>query len=132
MATKINFAAVIESANATIKVAGKELRNADKESRSISSVLKDMQRREFLKAGYAAVFDAIGIDAYAGKITPADFFSRVHSSLHGTDKKGQDYVGLWGMKKQEDGSSVPVLRKITAWTPRKVFMVLAQSIEAAK
>lgn len=129
-----NFAKVIESANATIKVAGKELRNADKEARSISSVLKDMQRSQYLKAGYADVFAAIGIDVCGDeKLTPAEFFSRVHESLHGVDKKGNDYVGVWGMSKnKETGEAVPVLRKVTAWSPRKVFMVLAQSIAAAK
>lgn len=129
MKTNIN---VIENANVVIKSVAGNLRSGDKLYRSISSVLKDIQRSEYLKAGYAEVFAAVGIDVKAGKLTPADFFGKVHSSLKSTDKKGVEYVGVWGYKKEEDGSRTAVLRKVTSWTPRKVFMVLAQSIEAAK
>lgn len=123
---------VINSANEVMKSVAGSLRSANKEYTSISSVLKDIQRSAYLKAGYSDVFKAVGIDTDECKLTPADFFAKVHKSMHGTDKKGQDYVGIWGNKKNEDGTTTPVLRKVTAWTPRKVFMVLAQSIEAAK
>lgn len=130
---------IIENANNTLKNVAKELRNANKEYTGICSVLKDIQRNEFLKAGYREVFAAVGVDVDAVdesgkrvKLTPATFFSRVHESMYGTDKKGEKYVGIWGNKKNEDGTTTPVLRKVTAWTPRKVFVVLAQSIEAAK
>ena len=123
---------VINKANEVMKSVAGSLRSANKEYTSISSVLKDIQRSAYLKAGYADVFKAVGIDTDERKLTPKDFFDRVHKSLHGTDRKGQDYVGIWGNKKNEDGTTTPVLRKVTAWTPRKVFMVLAQSIEAAK
>lgn len=129
MKTNVN---VIENANVVIKSVAANLRSGDKLYRSISSVLKDIQRSEYLKAGYAEVFAAVGIDVKAGKLTPADFFGKVHSSLKATDKKGVEYVGVLGYKKEENGSRTPVLRKVTSWTPRKVFMVLAQSIEAAK
>ena len=125
----VNF---IESANNVIKSVAANLREANKEYTSISSVLKDIQRSQYLRAGYREVFAAVGIDTDAVKLTPADFFARVHKDLHGTDKKGNDFVGIWGNKKNEDGTTTPVLRKVTSWTPRKVFMVLAQSIEAAK
>lgn len=124
--------AVIESANSVIKSVAANLREANKEYTSISSVLKDIQRSQYLRAGYREVFAAVGIDTDAVKLTPADFFARVHKDLHGTDKKGNDFVGIWGNKKNDDGTTTPVLRKVTSWTPRKVFMVLAQSIEAAK
>lgn len=127
-----NLSSVIESANVVMKSVRTELRNANKEYTSISSVLKDIQRKQYLKAGYAEVFAAVGIDSNVKTITPKEFFEKVHISLHGEDKKGNDYVGIWGVKKNEDGTTEPVLRKVTSWTPRKVFIVLAQSIEAAK
>lgn len=123
---------IIEKANGVIKNVSGSLRAADKEYRSISGVLKDIQRSELLKAGYREVFAAVGIDVNEKKLSPNAFFSRLHASQWDTDKKGEKFVGVWGYKKQEDGTKVPVLRKVTAWTPRKVFMVLAQSIEAAK
>lgn len=123
---------VIEGANNVINGVAANLREANKEYTSISSVLKDIQRSQLLKAGYREVFAAVGIDTDAVKLTPAEFFERVHKDLHGTDKKGKDFVGIWGNKKNDDGTTTPVLRKVTSWTPRKVFMVLAQSIEAAK
>lgn len=122
---------VIESANVVIKSVAAQLRNANKEYTSISSVLKDIQRTEYMKAGYRDVFAAVGVDVNT-KLTPSDFFARLHETQWGVDKKGKKYVGVWGMKKQEDDTQTPVLRKVTSWTPRKVFMVLAQSIEAAK
>lgn len=123
---------VIENANNVLKGVSGSLRSADKEYRSISGVLKDIQRSNLLAAGYKDAFAAVGIDIEAGKLTPAEFFGKVHSALKATDKKGNEYVGVWGLKTEEDGKKKPVLRKITSWTPRKVFMVLAQSIEAAK
>jgi hypothetical protein len=126
----------INNASELLKGVAGSMRSADKEYRSISSVLKDIQRSQLLKAGYREVFAAVGVDVDAEKLTPAAFFEKVHKNLHGTDKKGNDYVGIWGMKKQKDASDkevqIPVLRKVTSWTPRKVFQVLAQSIEAAK
>lgn len=127
-----NYSVIIENANGVIKSVASALRTADREYKSISSVLKDIQRTQYLKAGYRDVFAAVGIDVDACKLVPADFFARLHATQWGTDKKGEKYVGVWGMKKQDDGTKAPVLRKVTAWTPRKVFMVLAQSIEAAK
>ena len=123
---------VIESANVVIKNVAAQLRNANNEYTSIGSVLKDIQRSEYLKAGYRDVFAAVGVDVNTEKLAPAAFFARLHKTQWGKDKKGQEYVGVWGMKKQDDGTQTPVLRKVTSWTPRKVFMVLAQSIEAAK
>lgn len=124
---------VIENANNVIKSVASNLRSGNKEYTSISSVLKDILRNQYLKAGYREVFAALGVDVDKEKLEPKTFFARVHSSLHGTDKKGNDFVGVWGTKTdKKTGLTEPVLRKITSWTPRKVFMVLAQSIEAAK
>lgn len=123
---------IIDNANNIIKGVAASLRSADKEYRTISSVLKDIQRSALLKAGYKDVFAAVGINVDEQKLTPSDFFARLHASQWDTDKKGEKFVGVWGYKKAEDGTKQPVLRKVTSWTPRKVFVVLAQSIEAAK
>lgn len=133
--TNVNF---IESANGVMKSVAGNLRSANKEYTGICSVLKDIQRTQFLRAGYKEVFAAVGVDVEKEKLTPATFFSRVHADLYGTDKKGEKYVGIWGwkvVKRDGEGKAIEreaVLRKVTSWTPRKVFMVLAQSIEAAK
>jgi len=130
--TNFNF---IESANVVLKNVGSDLRGGNKEYTSISRVLKDIQRKDMLKAGYGKVFEAVGLEA--GSITPADFFAAVPKGMHGTDKKGNDFVGIWGWKttKDKDGkvtSREAVLRKVTAWTPNKLFKVLAQSQELNK
>lgn len=116
-------------------VAG-ELRGGNKEYTSISRVLKDIQRKDMLKAGYGKVFEAVGLEA--GKITPAEFFAAIPEGMHGKDKKGEDFVGVWGWKVVErDAEGKPtkkeaVLRKVTSWTPNKLFKVLAQSQELNK
>jgi len=119
-----------------LKGVSESLRGGNKEYTSISRVLKDIQRKDMLKAGYGKVFEAVGL--VAGGITPADFFAAVPAGMHGTDKKGNDFVGVWGWKitKKDDKGKVvereAVLRKVTAWTPNKLFKVLAQSQELNK
>lgn len=131
--TNFNF---IEVANAVLKNVGADLRGGNKEYTSISRVLKDIQRKDMLKAGYGSVFEAVGMEA--GKITPKDFFAAVPAGMHGTDKKGNDFVGIWGWKvtkRDKDGKAVEkeaVLRKVTSWSPNKLFKVLAQSQELNK
>ena len=131
--TNFNF---IESANVVLKSVAVYLREGNKEYTSISRVLKDIQRRDMLKSGYGKVFEAVGLEA--GSITPADFFKAVPKTMHGTDKKGNDFVGIWGWKvveKDAEGKATKkeaVLRKVTAWTPNKLFKVLAQSQEQSK
>lgn len=131
--TNFNF---IENANAVLKSVAANLRKGNQEYTSISRVLKDIQRRDMLKAGYAEVFEAVGLEA--GKITPAEFFAAVPKSMHGKGKKGEDFVGIWGWKvveKDKDGKATKreaVLRKVTAWTPNKLFKVLAQAQELNK
>lgn len=131
--TNFNF---IENANVVLKSVAANLRDANREYTSISRVLKDIQRRDMLKAGYGKVFEAVGLEA--GGITPADFFAAVPAGMHGTDKKGNDFVGIWGWKvveRDKEGKVTKreaVLRKVTAWTPNKVFKVLAQSQELGK
>ena len=123
----------IELANAVLKNVGADLRGGNKEYTSISRVLKDIQRKDMLKAGYGKVFEAVGMEA--GKITPKEFFAAIPKGMHGTDKKGEDFVGLWGWKvtkRDKEGKAVEkeaVLRKVTSWTPNKLFKVLAQSQE---
>ena len=130
--TNFNF---IESANVVLKNVGADLRGGNKEYTSISRVLKDIQRKDMLKAGYGAVFAAVGLEA--GRITPADFFAAVPAGMHGT-MKGNDFVGIWGWKvveRDKEGNATKkeaVLRKVTAWTPNKLFKVLAQSKELSK
>ena len=140
--TNFNF---IESANVVLKNVGKDLRSGNKEYTSISRVLKDIQRVDMMKSGYAAVFAAVGLHAgekdEKGKtivVEPKDFFAAVPASLHGKDKKGEDFVGIWGWKvveRDKDGKATKreaVLRKVTAWTPNKLFKVLAQAQELNK
>ena len=131
--TNFNF---IESANVVLKSVAADLRGGNKEYTSISRVLKDIQRKDMLKAGYGKVFEAVGLEA--GKITPAEFFAAVPAGMHGTDKKGNDFVGIWGWKVVERDAEgkvtkrEAVLRKVTSWTPNKLFKVLAQSQELNK
>lgn len=131
--TNFNF---IEVANAVLKNVGADLRGGNNEYTSISRVLKDIQRKDMLKAGYGKVFEAVGMEA--GKITPKEFFAAVPAGMHGTDKKGNDFVGIWGWKvtkRDKDGKAVEkeaVLRKVTSWSPNKLFKVLAQSQELNK
>lgn len=126
----------IEVANAVLKNVGADLRGGNKEYTSISRVLKDIQRKDMLKAGYGKVFEAVGMEA--GKITPKEFFAAVPEGMHGTDKKGNDFVGIWGWKvtkRDKDGKAVEkeaVLRKVTSWSPNKLFKVLAQAQELNK
>lgn len=134
--TKTNNYEFINVANNVLKGVASDLRGGNKEYTSISRVLKDIQRKDMLKAGYGKVFEAVGLKA--GGITPADFFAAVPAGMHGTDKKGNDFVGIWGWKtleKDAEGKVTKreaVLRKVTAWTPNKLFKVLAQSQELNK
>lgn len=114
----------IAAANESLKNVNKSLRSANKEYSSISRVLKDIQRVDMLRAGYGEVFAAVGVSE---KIAPKDVFALVPANMWVTDKKGEKIVGLWGYKKGENGENVPVLRKVTAWTPNKLFKVLAQA-----
>lgn len=133
--TKTNYE-FINVANNVLKSVATELRSGNKEYTSISRILKDIQRKDMLKAGYGKVFEAVGLEA--GSITPADFFAAVPKTMHGTDKKGNDFVGLWGWRITErdaEGNATKreaVLRKITSWTPNKLFKVLAQAQELNK
>lgn len=140
--TNFNF---IESANVVLKSVAANLRSGNKEYTSISRVLKDIQRADMLKSGYAAVFAAVGLHVGEkdenGKtitIAPKDFFAAIPECMHGFDKKGNDYVGIWGWKvveRDKDGKATKqeaVLRKVTAWTPNKLFKVLAQAQELNK
>lgn len=134
--TKPNNYEFINVANNVLKSVATELRSGNKEYTSISRILKYIQRKDMLKAGYGKVFEAVGLEA--GSITPADFFAAVPKTMHGTDKKGNDFVGIWGWKvveKDAEGKATKkeaVLRKITSWTPNKLFKVLAQAQELNK
>jgi len=126
----------IERANVVLKTVAGDLREGNREYTSISRVLKDIQRKDMLRKGYGVVFEAVGLEA--GKITPTEFFAAIPADMHGKDKKGKDFVGIWGWKtleKDEKGKVTKreaVLRKVTSWSPNKVFKVLAQSQELKK
>ncbi len=128
MMTNFDFIGVAEG---TIKNVRVELRDGNKEYTSISRVLKDIQRKDMLKAGYGKVFEAVGMDA--GKVTPKEFFAAIPKGMHGFDKNGNDFVGVWGWKvtkRDKDGKAIEkeaVLRKVTSWSPNKLFKVLAQA-----
>lgn len=123
-------AIIIEKTTEFVKTFATDLRNANKEYTSISRVLKDIQTPEMLDAGYRKVFDALGLEG--GMVIPAGFFNSIPASMHGKDKKGNDFVGIWGYRiiKDAEGKEVgkePVLRKVTAWSPTRIFKVLAQA-----
>lgn len=135
---------IISKSNESLKNVRTDLRDGNREYTSISRVLKDIQRKDMLKSGYGAVFAALNLKAEGkSKVEPADFFGALAPEMWGTDKKGEKYVGIFGLatKKDEKGNVVkdekgePVkeakLRKVTAWSPNKLFKVWAQS-EAAK
>lgn len=130
-----NFDFIAASEN-VLKGVSSDLRCGNKEYTSISRVLKDIQRKDMLRAGYGKVFEALGL--VAGGIIPADFFAAIPEGMHGKDKKGNDFVGLWGWKVLERDANgkvtkrEAVLRKVTSWSPNKLFKVWAQANELNK
>ena len=137
---------ILATATESLKAVRNDLRDGNKEYTSISRVLKDIQRKDMMKAGYGQVFEAIRLtaDDEDGKVTPKSFFDRLAPEMWGrtTNKAGvvsDPWVGIWGTaaKKDAEGNKVldaegnvvtePVLRKVTAWTPTKLFKVWAQS-----
>ena len=144
--TNFNF---IASANESVKNVSASLRSANKVYTSLSSVLKDIQRSAYLKAGYAEVFAALGFEG--GKVTPKDFFAATEPEQWGVteyqNKENKKWLGIWGWAQVKDETGKPQfmpdgktpkmeakLRKVSSWTPNKVFKVLAQAnaIAAAK
>ena len=115
----------IDTANDLLASVRTDLRNANKENCSLSRVLKDMQRNCLLDAGYKAVFEKLGI---TDKIDVPTFKSKLHSSMFGTDKKGNEFIGIWGYSKDSNGKMIPTLRKVTAWSANKIFKAIAQSL----
>lgn len=132
----------IASASESIKNVSASLRSANKEYTSLSSVLKDIQRSAYLRAGYADVFRALGYEG--GKVTPKDFFAATEPEQWGTteykNKENEKWLGIWGWAQVKDETGKPVmmpdgktpktepkLRKVTSWTPTKLFKVLAQA-----
>lgn len=137
--TNFNF---IAASNESIKNVAASLRSANKEYTSLSSVLKDIQRKAYLDAGYKAVFDALGYEG--GKVTPKDFFAATTPEQWGRtvrkNKEDEKWLGIWGWAQVKDETGKPVmeadgktpkvepkLRKVTSWTPNKLFKVLAQA-----
>lgn len=140
----------INSANESIKTVGANLRSGNKEYTSLSRVLKDTQRAELLKAGYREVYEALGLNVDGKtKVTPAEFLAALAPEQWGQtynkagEKVGEKWVGIWGWAQKKDsegnkvfetvnGAEVPVmepkLRKVTAWTPNKLFKVYAQAL----
>lgn len=138
---------MISAANQSVKSFADSLRSGNKEYTSLSRVLKDIQRSELLKAGYAAAFEALGLPS-DGSFKPARFFAIMQESQFktvtvrekGKDPREEQRLGIWGMaqKKDADGKKVfeadgttpvmePVLRVVAAWTPNKLFKCIAQA-----
>ena len=122
----------IDAANDMLANVSKDLRKANKEHFSISHVLKDMQRNDELKNGYGNVFKALNWDINK-KLDAKTFFSLLDDSQYYMDKKGNKCYGIWGYKYEKDNngnviSTTKVLRKVTSWSPNKVFKMMAQSI----
>lgn len=137
---------IIATATESLKAVRNDLRDGNKEYTSISRVLKDIQRKEMMKCGYGQVFASLHLSPAEGKerVEPADFFAALAPEMWGrtTNKAGvvsDPWVGVWGTaaKKDAEGNKIldaqgnPVteakLRKITAWSPTKLFKVWAQS-----
>lgn len=138
---------IIATANESIKTVAASLRDGNREYTSISRVLKDIQRKELMKAGYAKVFAAVGMPT-DGSVTPAQFFAVLTNEQKGRsynkagEPVGDPWYGIWGMAtvKDAEGNKVmvtvngvsvpktePKLRKVTAWSPTKLFKMLAQA-----
>ncbi len=137
----------ITVANESIKNVSKELRNANREYTSLSSVLKDIQRVKFMEAGYATVFEGLGLRS-DGKFTPREFtevmceeqFAEVTVGK-GKDKHTEKRLGVWGYRQKVDPETKEkvyeqdgvtpvmeaVLRVVTSWTPTKLFKAIAQA-----
>lgn len=134
----------IESANQVVKNVSKSLRDGNREYTSLSRVLKDIQRSDLLKAGYQEAFAGLGytVDAKA-QISPKQFMEAMCDEQFGvtvTKEGEQEWLGIWGWahKKDEGGNKLyeadgltpvmePKLRKVSAWTPTKIFKCLAQA-----
>ena len=142
----------IASANESMKLVANNLRSANKEYTSLSRVLKDIQRADLMKSGYKSVFEGLGLPT-DGKVTPKMLLDATCPEQWGRsfNKKGEpvgdEWLGIWGwaQKKDETGAKiyeedgvtpvmVAVLRKVTAWSPTKLFKVYAQAqaLKAAK
>ena len=135
---------VIESAKATLKNVRTNLTGGNKVYTSISRVLKDIQRSESMNAGYKQVFAAVGMPT-DGSVVPAQFFAVcapeqwVQTYNKRGEKVGEPAVGIWGttqvvkdgVKQFKADGKTPIMeevcRKVTSWTPNKVFTVLAQA-----
>ena len=147
MKTNNKFSAenVISTANVQVKNFQKSLRDANKEFTSLSRVLRVVQCADLMKAGYSDCFAAVGFPTDR-KVTAAMVFAAlaqeqwVETVIKSGERKGETErtAGLWGYKqvvvdgvKQVDEKGAPVvepcLRKITAWTPTKLFKLLAQA-----
>lgn len=130
---------VITKSAEILSVVRSDMKEANREYTSISRVLKDIQRSDLMRKGFAACFEAVGIEK-GHKVEPAEFFAAVPVENWVEARKGREaMVGIWGLttKKDEQGNvvkdaegnevKVPVLRAVSSWTPRKVFLVLAQA-----
>lgn len=129
MKKNVNF---IENANVVIKSVAAELRNANKEYTSLSAVLREMKRKDMLKAGYQTVLAAVGV-ADANTLTPAFLREQCQEEqlVDYTNKKTKQVekvMAIQGYKLADDGKTrIVVWRRVTSWTPRKVVLILAQS-----
>lgn len=142
---------IINAANVTLKSVAQNLRDGNREFNSLSSVLKEMQKKCFMKY-YAPCFEAVGMEA-SGQLTPAMIFAVLSPEQQGVtrNKKGEQvgdaWYGIWGVQQKKDAQGrkmfeadgkTPivenVLRKVSSWSPNKLFKILAQAqaIKAAK
>lgn len=143
----------IQVGNESMKSVANNLRNGNKMYASLSQVLKDIQRSALMRVGYKAVFEGLGLPS-DGNFSPQQFRIacvdeqyKVVSVGKGKEKHEEKRIGIWGWKQSEDveGNKLfeadgttpkmePVLRVVTAWTPNKLFKVLAQAnaLKAAK
>lgn len=126
---------IIESANQVLNSISKSMKAAGKEYKSISCVLKDIQRRNLMAAGYSECFAAVGL-ATDGKVTPAQIFALTEAAGlfvpvtkgKGADKKTENVAAIWVERtNKETGETTVKLQKVTSWTDKKLFTLIAQA-----
>lgn len=110
------------------------LKAGNRETKSVSSCLKLCTSSQCLKAGYAEVFAAVGVDE-PKKLTPKVLFAMVPEQYKRTNKNGVTDIFVWALKKDKEESEkagIPVkieyLKRVVSWTPKVLFTLLAQIV----
>lgn len=126
---------MFENGKKVIESLSVNLRAGDKEYKSLSQVLKDIQRRNLMTAGYKACFEAVGLPT-DGSVTPSQIFNAAFdaglyvevSKGKGSDKKTEKVAAVIVERTNKDtGEKENKLQKVSSWTARKLFTMIAQT-----